>query len=168
MDDETIPDAHGFFVAGWGPIQSCPTALTQTWSLNISSVVGTGSLYIDHTSALAGYAARPFIVPYVVDFPGGVDRTQQNITSGALSDQLQRPRPRPFYCSAYDDPATNPVRPDGSPSDSNFEPQYPTGYWRFYTLPVGPVVIRAERLYFPLGEWFWNAGHCANLADCGG
>lgn len=175
VPDELGIDEHGFFVAGWGPIQACPTALSRNWSLALNPVTVTemGLLYPDHDSALQGYATRPYVVLYVVDFPGGVDRIPVNYTptathAGALSDQLQRPKPRPFYCSGYDDPATTPVRPDGTSAASFFDPRYDTGYWRFYTLPGSRVAIPAERLYFPRDEWFWNTTRCAMFANCGG
>lgn len=129
-------------------------------------MLGGGGLYSAYAEALEAHPQR--IVPYVVDFPGGVDRTAGNIAAGALSDQLQRPKPRPFYCSGYDDPVTSPIRPDGNAVASYFNPQHDTGYWRFYTLPSGLLNLTAERLYFPSDEWFWNARRCETFADCGG
>jgi hypothetical protein len=80
---------HGYLIAGWGPISSCPTALSKVWSLEILP----NALFLDHTSAVANYT---YAVPYVVDFPGSVDSDKQT----------QRPRPRPFYCINYNDPVT--------------------------------------------------------------
>jgi hypothetical protein len=77
--------AIGFLVVGWGEITSCPDALNSIWTFDI---LNTRRLY--QSSAEAQNAGETYVVPYVVDFSGGI-----------RYGQLQRPRPRPFYCAEY-------------------------------------------------------------------
>jgi len=154
-------------------------------------MLGGGGLYSAYADAFEAYPQR--IVPYVVDFPGGVDRTADNIAGalaaitaqglpgGIYTDQLQRPLPRPFYCSAYNDPERNALErdTDGSQEDRpNFDASQALGFWRFYTilprneegLAINRIEIPAEKIYVPVDEWFWNAdpNRCLDPASCGG
>jgi hypothetical protein len=80
---------HGYLIAGWGKIMSCPHALSIIWTFEPPINSQYERLYLDYDSAPDN------VVPYVVDFPGSVDAAQ-----------TQRPRPRPFYCADYIDPNT--------------------------------------------------------------
>jgi hypothetical protein len=73
-------DYHGFFVAGWGPIET----LTNTCSLPISRKYTT----LDISKPTQGNT-----VPYVVDFSN---------LDGDPNNRTQAPVARPFYCSKYD------------------------------------------------------------------
>jgi hypothetical protein len=90
VERNSIEFGHGYLVVGWGQIMSCPSALSTTWGF--SSDDAQSLLYPSFASAPSNAA----IVPYVVDFPGSVDSP----------NQTQRPRPRPFYCSYFNDPTT--------------------------------------------------------------
>lgn len=139
-------DGHGFFIAGWGPILSCPTALAdqKSWLLNDSTYneysiqaglnLSPQPLYSTNAEAQLSY---PYSVPYVVDFPGSVDE-------GGL---LQRPKPRPFYCAAY--PDDNHSRPGG------FDMSYSSGFLRFYTFPDS-VALAVGQLYMPPQDFEWG------------
>jgi len=107
--------------------------------------------------------------------------TAQGLPGGIYTDQLQRPLPRPFYCSAYNDPERNALErdTDGSQEDRpNFDASQALGFWRFYTilprneegLAINRIEIPAEKIYVPVDEWFWNAdpNRCLDPASCGG
>jgi hypothetical protein len=66
------PDTgHGFLVVGWGQITSCPDALDRVWTFEIAANQGYGQLFPSF-----GQAPTNLIVPYVVDFSGGVTTGQ--------------------------------------------------------------------------------------------
>ena len=83
--DRNSASGHGYLVAGWGSIMSCPTAYSKIWRYE-TVPAGQENVY----GQLTFY--EPGLTPYVVDFPGSIDVRQ-----------TQRPRPRPFYCAPYDD-----------------------------------------------------------------
>jgi len=123
---------HGFLVVGWGEITSCPDALSRVWRFEDPQ----GDARYGRLLPRFNDAGTDLIVPYVVDFSGGIN-----------TGQLQRPRPRPFYCAQYDD------NTDGNPSTDNvfvLEDDY-----AFFGYPVFSVEIAASRLYTPL-VWNWG------------
>jgi hypothetical protein len=129
-------DFHGFLIAGWGEIETCATALGRVYQI--------GSQYTSTTILVA----RPpedvptktdgspfYLIPYVVDF------------AGAKDNRIQRPIPRPFYCSWYADPISTTLR------------FFSYGHsWFFYTV-ADQVSISANQLYvYPDWEWSASAG----------
>ena len=124
---------HGFLVVGWGPIVSCPTAVSTIYTLSSAG----GQIFADYDSAIAPQSPLSGAVPYVVDFPGTIDRPANAVGV----PQLQRPRARPFYCSAHNNP-------------DHFEVSGTSGgFWRFYTFPDS-ISLQANHLYIsPNWEW---------------
>jgi hypothetical protein len=114
---------HGFLVVGWGEITSCLDALNSIWTFDIPN---TRTLY--QSVADAQRTGAIYVVPYVVDFSGGIS-----------DGQLQRPRPRPFYCAEY--------------SDGNFfglESNY-----LFYKFPESSGQLSYSNLFVPI-DWSWQ------------
>ena len=162
----TVPsgDGHGFFVVGWGPIVSCPRALGEDAQFSNILWILANDPEIASQASVAGHIPLPifsssndaipyesedvvideafnysYVVPYVVDFPGSIDRPES-----AEGHQLQRPRPRPFYCSTYNDP-------------TSFDSTWEKGFWLFYTfLDNENLQIIADVLYTPELNWEWT------------
>jgi hypothetical protein len=114
---------HGFLVVGWGEITSCPDALSRLWKFTTPSNQDERQLFADFASA-----GTNLVVPYVVDFSGGISFRQ-----------LQQPRPRPFYCAEHENPNSFLL------NDS----------YAFYAFPDGVVTINVPQLYTPT-EWSWE------------
>jgi hypothetical protein len=113
---------HGFLVVGWGEITSCPDALNSIWSFGAPD---TRTLYQNFADAQT--AGAMYVVPYIVDFSGGI-----------RDGQLQRPRPRPFYCAEYKD-------------GRYFE--FLTYY--FYKFPDSEVELNYSSIFVPV-DWLWQ------------
>jgi hypothetical protein len=126
------PDTgHGFLVVGWGEITSCPDALNRMWIYTSPANGNYGQLF-----PRFGDADSDLVIPYVVDFSGGIN-----------TGQLQRPRPRPFYCAQYDDNI------DGDPSTDDFF--ILRDDYAFFGYPEFSAEIAASQLYTPL-IWNWE------------
>jgi hypothetical protein len=119
---------HGYLVVGWGDIMSCPSALSRIWTFS----PGNAQLFASFLSA-----QNRNVVPYVVDFPGSADS----------SNQTQRPRPRPFYCADYQDPNTN-----QDPNNIRF--QRTLDGFAFFTLP-NSISLPINFLYTDM-DWKWE------------
>jgi len=122
---------HGFLVVGWGKITSCPDALNRIWAYTSAANENYGQLFPSFEDA-----ATELIVPYVVDFSGGIS-----------TGQLQRPRPRPFYCAQYNDEM---VSQDLEDDFFRLRDTY-----QFLGYPLLSVTINADQLYIPLA-WNWK------------
>lgn len=100
--DPDIPsDTHGFVVVGWGPLVDCKDAISANFSFSTENN-GNGAEYMNtifpDISTAYGFDSTKNTfgsIPYVVDFSG-------NRSDG----RRQTPKPRPFFCSAYNDPTT--------------------------------------------------------------
>jgi hypothetical protein len=117
---------HGFLVVGWGQITSCPDALSKLWTFTTSTSAMEGQLFPNFPSA-----GSNLIVPYIVDFSGGISYSQ-----------LQRPRPRPFYCAQYNDG-----------EDGNFFNLLDS--FAFYGMPIDIVIFDNNQIYVPI-TWRWD------------
>jgi hypothetical protein len=114
---------HGFLVVGWGEITSCSNALGRFWTYDIPSDPNDGQLFVSFTNA-----NNHLVVPYVVDFSGGIHYAQ-----------LQQPRARPFYCAQHHNPRFFRI------NDS----------YEFYRFPKTSVAIEASDLFTPM-NWNWG------------
>ena len=117
------PLGHGFLIVGWGPVTSCPTALRTVYTFRSS---------IQSTRLLESYTDANPVVPYVSDFSGPRDGVQ-----------LQRPRPRPFYCALYPDPDSGP--------QGRFDVDDGFG---FFKLPDTRSIVADDLYVSP--QWDWN------------
>jgi hypothetical protein len=115
-------NGHGFLIAGWGEVTSCPDALNRIWNYASISDPGIEGQLFDT------YRSGHLIVPYVVDFSGGISYTQ-----------LQAPRPRPFYCARHENPRSFILDDD----------------YAFYGFPRSEVAISKNELYRP-ENWVWE------------
>jgi len=113
---------HGFLVIGWGEITSCPDALGRIWTYDPPLDQQHGQLFTDFADA-----GTDLVVPYVVDFSGGISFSQ-----------LQRVRPRPFYCTFHQNPGSFALE------DS----------YAFYDFP-NETTIEVQQLYTPI-TWTWG------------
>jgi hypothetical protein len=120
-------DFHGFLVIGWGEVKTCLDALNSVYKLSTGSTV-KDFLVVDLT-----YVSSPDVnvTPYVVDFPG------------VGKSGLQSSRPRPFYCSAYEDITVNKPAYFAAPHN-----------WWFVQLPTA-VSISPSQLG-DLSNWTWT------------
>ena len=99
----------------------------------LEALNGQEIYYPTYADAIGNNAENP--LPYVIDFT-----------------RLQRVQPRPFFCSAYSDPASNFDNPDTPEDDLN---QFTFHNWYFYTMPDA-VTISLDQLYL-LQDWFWSS-----------
>jgi hypothetical protein len=124
---------HGFLIVGWGEIMSCPSALGTIWSFETPIQSYEGQIYMRYTDRPPNLP----VVPYIVDFSGGID-----------SSQLQLPQPRPFYCSQYENP-------------QNFQNNL-FDSWRFYTFIHQGTTSLQDQVTTPTShiyvsqEWEWE------------
>jgi predicted outer membrane repeat protein len=121
-------DTHGFLVIGWGPLVGCSTTITTDFTFSQVNNLDTPfqtSIFPDIDTAYKDVDLTQFSVPYVVDFSGAT-----------VAGRIQTPKPRPFYCSAYDD---NPSIPTQGLFYTNHD-------WFFFTMPDS-ITIPAQRVY---------------------
>ncbi|KAB2892952.1 MAG: hypothetical protein F9K28_10695 [Bacteroidetes bacterium] len=117
-------DTHGFFIVGWGPLEQCQDAIDTEFGFKMVKS-GDGS---DYPNTVFPDIASAYVnsVPYMVDF------------SGISNDKRrQTPKPRPFYCSYYDDLTT--LAADGSYFRTDHA-------WFFFTMPDA-LVLPVNRMY---------------------
>jgi hypothetical protein len=121
------PDFHGFLVVGWGEVKTCLDALNSVYKLSTGSTI-RDFLVVDLTRVSSPDVN---VIPYVVDFPG------------VGKSGLQSSRPRPFYCSAYQDQTVN--------NPNRFADRHS---WWFVQLPTA-VSISPSQLG-DLSNWTWT------------
>jgi hypothetical protein len=135
-------DTHGFVVIGWGPILDCEDTINTTFTFQTSNA-GDGTDYLNtifpNSSSAYGYDVSGSLtvnvfgsIPYVVDFSG----TSHNL-------RRQTPKPRPFYCSAYNDLTTV-----GDPNTQGQQENYfgRDHEWFFFTMP-NDITIPSDRIF---------------------
>jgi len=120
-------DFHGFIVIGWWKIRSCTGA-----AIYDQDIVDYPLTYLEafNNPNIVKYAANnlALTVPYVVDFTG-----------------VQDPKPRPFYCTNFDEPDL----------DNDLNTYFSDHSWRFFTLP-SQINIPVSQIYTN-HNWVWRS-----------
>jgi hypothetical protein len=129
--DNAGSDYHGLVVVGWAEPTSCVVALNRISNTATWLTYENGNIYRTYEEAYNSpnitrtSQNNPRVVPYVADY------TNPNTT--------QRPMPRPFYCTWYDDTG------EGFANHS----------WYFYQIPKQMYFLKDQ--LFINTNWVWTS-----------
>jgi len=129
-------DYHGLVVVGWAEPLSCEGALQHidNSATNLWFTYENGNIYKTYNEA--------YNSPNVTKTPQGAARVVPYVADYTNPSTTQRPMPRPFYCTWYDDTASGFVSHD----------------WYFYRIPKQMHFLKNQLFVNPNWGWTLSSG----------